>query len=274
MINLRGVFNMALKVMEIERLDNGVVTIGINSPPANTLSAAVQNDIQQVIEQYGEDSNTRVLVFHSANPKIFMAGADLGAMGSSAGEGGMEKGVKFVQDLFNQLESLNKPTIAAIDGHALGGGCEFTLACDFRVMGGGTIGLTELTLGLIPGAGGTQRLTKLIGAAKAKELILLGTRLSAQEAQDVGLVHRAVEPGNALQESLKLAQQLAAGAVETMGLAKQAIAAAELPLKEGLAVERQAFIKAVSSPEAKEGVGAFMQKRKPNFLQVNPTVSK
>mgnify|MGYP003542185474 FL=1 len=274
MINLRGVFNMDLKVMEIERLDNGVVTIGINSPPANTLSAAVQNDIQQVLEQFGEDSNTRVLVFHSANPKIFMAGADLGSMSSSAGEGGMGEGVKFVQDLFNQLESLNKPTIAAIDGHALGGGCEFALACDFRVMGGGTIGLTEVTLGLIPGAGGTQRLTKLIGAAKAKELILLGTRLSAQEAQAVGLVHRAVEPGNALQESLELAQQLAAGAIETMGLAKQAIAAAELPLEEGLAVERQAFVKAVSSPEAKEGVGAFMQKRKPNFLQVNPTVSK
>ena len=274
MINLRGVFNMALKVMEIERLDNGVVTIGINSPPANTLSAAVQSDIQQVIEQFGEDANTRVLVFHSANPKIFMAGADLGSMASSAGEGGMGEGVKFVQDLFNQLESLNKPTIAAIDGHALGGGCEFALACDFRVMGGGTIGLTEVTLGLIPGAGGTQRLTKLIGAAKAKELILLGTRLSAQEAQAVGLVHRAVEPGNALQESLELAQQLAAGAIETMGLAKQAIAAAQLPLEEGLAVERQAFVKAVSSPEAKEGVGAFMQKRKPNFLQVNPTVSK
>ena len=272
MINLRGVFNMDLKVMEIERLDNGVVTIGINSPPANTLSAAVQSDIQQVLQQFGEDSNTRVLVFHSANPKIFMAGADLGSMGSS--EGGMGEGVKFVQDLFNQLESLNKPTIAAIDGHALGGGCEFALACDFRVMGGGTIGLTEVTLGLIPGAGGTQRLTKLIGAAKAKELILLGTRLSAQEAQAVGLVHRAVEPGNALQESLELAQQLAAGAIETMGLAKQAIAAAELPLEEGLAVERQAFVKAVSSPEAREGVGAFMQKRKPNFLQVNPTVSK
>ena len=265
---------MSLKVMEIERLDNGVVTIGINSPPANTLSAAVQSDLQQVLEQYGEDVNTRVLVFHSANPKIFMAGADLGSMGSSDSEGGMGEVVKFVQDLFNQLESLNKPTIAAIDGHALGGGCEFALACDFRVMGGGTIGLTEVTLGLIPGAGGTQRLTKLIGAAKAKELILLGTRLSAQEAQAVGLVHRAVEAGNALQESLKLAQQLAAGAVETMGLVKQAIAAAELPLEEGLAVERQAFVKAVSSPEAKEGVGAFMQKRKPNFLQVNPTLSK
>ena len=274
MINLRGVFRMSLKVMEIERLDNGVVTIGINSPPANTLSAAVQSDLQQVLEQYGEDVNTRVLVFHSANPKIFMAGADLGSMSSSASEGGMGEGVKFVQDLFNQLESLNKPTIAAIDGHALGGGCEFTLACDFRVMGGGTIGLTEVTLGLIPGAGGTQRLTKLIGAAKAKELILLGTRLSAQQAQAVGLVHRAVEPSSALEEALKLAQQLAAGAVETMGLAKQAIAAAELPLEEGLAVERQAFVKAVSSPEAKEGVGAFMQKRKPNFLQVNPTVSK
>lgn len=263
---------MSFKVMEIERLDNGVVTIGINSPPANTLSAVVQSEIQQVVEQYGADANTRVIVFYSANPKIFMAGADLGTMGSNGGS--MEDGVKSVQDIFNQLESLNKPTIAAIDGHALGGGCEFALACDFRVMGGGTIGLTEVTLGLIPGAGGTQRLTKLIGAAKAKELILLGTRLSAQEAQAVGLVHRAVEPGNALQESLNLAQQLAVGAVETMGLAKQAIAAAELPLEEGLAVERQAFVKAVTSPEAKEGVGAFMQKRKPNFLQVNPTVSK
>lgn len=262
---------MSLQVMELEKLENGIVTIGINNPPANTLNPQVQADIKYIVEELGNDPEVRVIVFYSANPKIFMAGADLGQIGGTANR---EDGVKIVQDVFNQLERIAKPTVVAIDGHALGGGCEFALACDFRIMGGGSIGLTEITLGLIPGAGGTQRLTRLLGAAKATELILLGTRLKGQEAAAIGLVHRAVEPGKALEEAIAFAGKLAQGAVQTMGLAKQAILAADLPLEDGLKVEREAFAKVLTSGEAKEGLKAFFEKRAPNFLDVKPVESK
>lgn len=264
---------MGLQVMKLEKLNNGVITLGIESPPANTLNSAVKSDIDYVAETFGNDPEVRAIVFYSKNPKIFMAGADLGNMGSD-GNGDITASVKDVQDLFNRIERMAKPTIVAIEGHALGGGCEFALACDFRIMGGGSIGLTEVTLGLIPGAGGTQRLTRLLGAAKATELILFGKRLKAQEAAEIGLVHRAVEEGKALEEAVALAQTLALGAVQTMGLAKQAILAADLPLEDGLKVEREAFAKVFTTGEAQEGLKAFFEKRPPNYLAVKSIVSK
>lgn len=261
---------MELKTMKVEIKEKGVCLITIDNPPANTLSDDLQKDVYDIVEKLGKDPEVRVIVFASAHPKIFIAGANLNTMGgSSDGPRDYAEGCRTMQEALNQLESLPKPTIAAINGHALGGGCEFVMACDIRIMGAGTIGLTEVTLGLIPGAGGTQRLTRLLGKAKATELMFLGKRLKADEAEKIGLVHRATSPESLLSEALALAEQLAEGAVQAMGLIKTSINAAESPLEDGLKVEREAFAKTFTTGEPQEGVKAFFEKRKPNFIPVN-----
>lgn len=248
----------------VEKRANGVAVVTISNPPANTLNGQVQNETAALVKELNQDRTIRAVVFTSSHPKIFMAGADLGQM-DDGGSADIAESCRKIQEVFNDLESLAKPTIAAIDGHALGGGCEFALACDFRIMGGGTIGLTEVTLGLLPAAGGTQRMTRLLGSAKATELIFLGKRLDAESAEQVGLVTKAVEPGHVLAEALKLADQLAEGAVGAMGLAKKSILAAEGRMEEGLRIERESFAETFNTGEPAEGLKAFFEKRKPQF---------
>ncbi|WP_339175989.1 enoyl-CoA hydratase/isomerase family protein [Solibacillus sp. FSL R5-0691] len=259
---------MNLETMTIEKLDYGVHVVTINNPPANTLNAGIQQDLLQLIEEVEKNPEIRAIVFKSANPKIFIAGADLGAMGSSNENVDFAESSKHVQDIFNRLEALKVPTIAAINGHALGGGCEFVLACDFRIMGAGTIGLTEASLGLLPGAGGTQRMTRLIGGAKARELMYLSKRLKAEEAAAIGLITEAVAPEELEEKAIAFANKLAQSAVGAIGLIKESILAAEeLPLEQGLLVEREAFAKTFTTGEVNEGIRAFFEKRPPNFLK-------
>lgn len=260
---------MELKTMKVDYLDKGVCLLTIDNPPANTLSPELQKDVFKLAEELGNDPNVRAIVFTSAHPKIFIAGANLHQVGGgTSGSNNISAGISQMQEAFNQLERLPKPTIAAINGHALGGGCEFVLACDFRLMSTvGTIGLTEVSLGLLPGAGGTQRMTKLLGKAKATELMFLGKRLRAGEAEDIGLINRALPPEELLPEAIALATQLAEGAVQAMGLTKACILAAELSLEEGLKVEREAFLKTFQTGETNEGIRAFFEKRKPVFIK-------
>lgn len=258
---------MNLQTMTVEKLDFGVRVVTISNPPANTLSLGIQNDLLAIIEEVEKDSSIRALVFKSGHPKIFIAGADLGAMGSADETTDFSAGAKQLQDIFNSLEALRVPTIAAINGHALGGGCEFVLACDFRIMGAGTIGLTEASLGLLPGAGGTQRMTKLVGGAKARELMFLSKRLKAHEAAAIGLITEAVTPGEVDAKAIELATTLAQGAVGAIGLIKASILAADLPLEQGLKVEREAFAKTFATGEPEEGMRAFFEKRQPNFAK-------
>lgn len=259
---------MNLKTMTVEKLENGICNITINNPPANTLNGNIQNDLATIIDTLGNDPEARVLVFKSAHPKIFIAGADLNQMGSNDGPIDYAEGAKAMQEIFNRLEKLSKPTIAVINGHALGGGCEFVLACDFRIMSAGTIGLTEVSLGLLPAAGGTQRLTRLLGQAKATEMMLLSKRLRPQEAEQIGLITKAVTPENLEEEVSKLATQLAEGAIQSMGLVKKCIQSANLDLDEGLKIEREAFAKTFTTGEPEEGMRAFFEKRKPNFSKL------
>ena len=259
---------MNLETMTVEELDYGVHVVTINNPPANTLNAGIQRDLLQLLEEVENNQAIRALVFKSANPKIFIAGADLGSMGATEGSEAIANSSKHVQDIFNRLEALRVPTIAAINGHALGGGCEFVLACDFRIMGQGTIGLTEASLGLLPGAGGTQRMTRLVGGAKARELMYLSKRLKAEEAAAIGLITEAVSPEEVEEKVISLATTLAQSAVGAIGLIKESILAAEeLPLEQGLLVEREAFAKTFTTGEAEEGIRAFFEKRPPNFLK-------
>ncbi|MCL6632922.1 MAG: enoyl-CoA hydratase/isomerase family protein, partial [Alicyclobacillus herbarius] len=171
-----------------------------------------------------------------------------------------------MQETFARIEQIPKPVIAAMNGHALGGGCEFALACDFRFLSKGYIGLSEVSLGLIPGAGGTQRLTRLLGRAKATELIFRAKRLTAEEAERIGLITRAVEEERLLPEALAFAEELAEGAVQAMGLAKGCILAASERREDGYRCESEAFEKTLATGEPLEGFAAFFQKRKPQFL--------
>jgi len=258
---------MTLETMTVEKLENGVQVVTINNPPANTLNLGIQNDLLKIIENVKNDASIRVLVFKSAHPKIFIAGADLGQMSNTDGPIDYAEGAKQLQDIFNALEQLPIPTIAAINGHALGGGCEFALACDFRIMGGGTIGLTEASLGLLPAAGGTQRLPRLIGGAKARELMFFSKRLNAAEAQAIGFVTKAVEPAALDEEVYQFANTLGQGAIKAIGLIKESILAVDSTFEEGLKVEREAFAKTFLTGEPEEGMKAFFEKRAPNFSQ-------
>ena len=224
---------MNLEAMTVETLENGIHIFTISHPPANTLNQAIQNDILAIAEEVKNNPLIRVVVFKSANPKIFIAGADLRQMSSGDGKADHAEGSKQMQDIFNTLEALPVPTVAAINGHALGGGCEFVLACDFRIMGGGSIGLTEASLGLLPGAGGTQRMTRLVGGAKARELMFFSKRLKAEEAESIGLVTKAVAPELLEETVAQFANKLAQSAIGAIGLIKESILAADGTLEEG-----------------------------------------
>lgn len=177
-------------------------------------------------------------------------------------ENGIEKGSMRMQNCFHRFSTLEKPVIAAINGHALGGGCELAMACDFRIMGKGRIGLTEVSLGILPGAGGTQRLTRLVGRAKALELIFTAKQLEAKEAKEIGLIHQAVNPEHFEQEVTEFAELLAQGAVKAMGLAKRAVNAADLPIEKGLQIEAKAFAETFLTDEPAIGLTAFLIKKK------------
>lgn len=245
----------------------GVTWVTINHPPVNAIGDELMAELSSVANELENDSKVRVIVLTSAHAKIFLAGADL--KGMMQGDGADEEdpiaaACHKMQACFNQFAMMPKPVIAAINGHALGGGCELALACDFRLMSGGTIGLTETSLGIIPGAGGTQRMTQILGRAKALKNIFLAKRLTPAEAEAEGLITKAVE--NLEEETTEFAERLAKGAVFAMGQAKKSINAAELPLEEGLKVEAKAFSKTFESEEPGIGLAAFFQKQTPEFF--------
>ncbi|WP_445612884.1 enoyl-CoA hydratase/isomerase family protein [Geobacillus sp. YF-1] len=263
---------MPYETIRIERRDKGVAWLIIDHPPANAISETLMNELEQAADELEADSKVRVIVIASAHPKTFLAGADLKDMirrGSqlAGNKAGIAEQSARMQRCFDRFAKMPKPVIAAINGYALGGGCELALACDFRIMGGGKIGLTEVSLGLIPGAGGTQRLTRLVGRAKATELIFLARRLDPQEALALGLVHRVTAPERLNEDVASFAEQLSEGAVRAMGLAKRAIDAAEECAEDGFAVEAASFAATFQTGEPAIGLAAFFQKKQPQFLR-------
>jgi len=225
-------------------------------------------ELEAAVDELEKNPSVRVIVVTSNHPKIFLAGADLKGMMAATGEMDGEddpiahKSAR-MQACFHKFSSLPKPVIAAINGHALGGGCELALACDFRIMSKGKIGLTELSLGIIPGAGGTQRMTHILGRARATELIFNAKKLTPEEAYQIGLITQVAE--NLEKETTVFAERLAEGAVHAMGLAKQAINAAEMPIEEGLKFEAKAFSDTFTTEEPGIGLMAFFQKEKAQF---------
>ena len=254
--------------------EGGVATVTMHRKGNNSFAQDLSDELKSAFDELGADSEVRVIVLASEYEKYFSVGADLGAMGGMDRDAAdaEERITDFVKQMwsgFNAVEACPKPVIAAINGHALGAGCEIALCCDFRVMvedGRSRIGLSEATLGILPGAGGTQRLPRLIGKARALPMIMLGKRLSAAEALAIGLVDQAVPPEEFAAAVAALAAQLAKAATYAIGLIKGAVHQGyDRPLAEGLDLEARAFARASLSEDAVIGIVSFLSKQEPEF---------
>jgi enoyl-CoA hydratase len=242
----------------------------LDKPPANTLDEDLHADFATLLDRLEQDAGIRAVVLASANEKIFMAGAKLEDFPDEHfSREASGRRIDLAQGTFLGVQRLGKPVIVEIAGHALGGGCELALACDFRVMseGEGRIGCPEIRLGIIPGGGGTQRLPRLVGRARAARLLLLSERLSAREAAAIGLVDAAyATPEETRAAALELATQLAELPSAAVRLIKRCLDEGyDSTLLAGLAIEREAAIEALAQPEAREGLRAFLERRPPRF---------
>lgn len=244
-----------------------VLTIVLNRPPTNPLNSEFGQELFNAFSEAEQMDDVTVVVITSALEKAFIAGADIKEM-AAMGLDESEAFSKLLQGANNILSGMKKVVIAAINGHALGGGCELALACDYRFMaaGKGLIGLPEATLGILPGAGGTQRLPRLIGLAKARDIMLFGKVMGGEEALAIGLVDRVIAAENFLPEVMEFAAKLASGAGKALGCIKVAVNEGfDLPLDQALVVERKYGLENLKTHDAKEGLTAFGEKRKPDF---------
>ena len=233
-----------------------VAVLRLARPPVNALSAGLLAELQQVVESLAVDLPGAVVI--TGTDRIFSAGADITEFGGT--EQAAEVARRFASVL-DAIAALPRATLAVISGGAFGGGLELALACDFRfVASGARLGQPEILLGIIPGGGGTQRLARLVGPARAKDIILTGRHLSAEEALGIGLVDRVVAADTLRTEAMEFASRLAAGAVVAQGLAKRAIdEGLGLSLADGLALERELFARAFATRDAGIGVRSFLE---------------
>jgi enoyl-CoA hydratase len=245
-------------------IDGGVATIRIDRPPANALARPVSSELSEAAATVTGDKAVRAVVIWGGE-KIFAAGADIKAM-VDYGPGQVAEDVGALEQACRDLEAIPKVTIAAIEGFALGGGLEVALACDLRVAGqNAKLGLPEIRLGIIPGSGGTQRLPRLIGLARARQMVFSGDPVSADRALESGLVDAVSPAGEAYAHASRWAESHAAGPSLALAAAKRALAAADRPLEEGLGVEREAFVALFETRDQEEGMRAFLDKREPRF---------
>ncbi len=257
---------MELKNVIVEK-ENNIGIISINRPDAlNALNSDTLSDIKTAIEQVKDDDEISIVIITGVGEKAFVAGADIKEMKDMTPLQA-RKFIHFGQGVFNDIDNLPKPTIAAVKGYALGGGCELALSCDMIIASEkAKFGLPEVTLGIHPGFGGTQRLPRLIGSAKAKELIFTGEMIDAQEALRIGLVNKVVPIGKVIDEAKALAQKILKNGPIAIRLVKSAInAGLNVPLEKGLAYEAETQGLAFATEDKKEGLEAFLEKRKPNF---------
>ncbi|MFD1540763.1 enoyl-CoA hydratase/isomerase family protein [Nonomuraea guangzhouensis] len=252
-----------MNVLDVRR-DGGTATIVINRPPANAVDPAMIEEFLALLPELAKDVTVRCLVIRGTG-RFFVAGADIAVMRdlSTANHVKMRRWI----DVQRLLELAPKPVIAAMNGHALGGGAELSLACDLRILAASaTIGFPEMNLGLFPGAGGSQRLPRLLGPHRAKRLMIDGARLTATEALDLGLVDVVADDEDFDRVVAKHAESLAAKPTGTIGLLKQIVDAGYgLPIEEALEMERQAVMELIHTDDAAEGLQAFLDKREPRF---------
>jgi enoyl-CoA hydratase/carnithine racemase len=261
------------ELVDVER-DGAIARVVMHRKGNNAIAEDLMLELAAAFGELGDDPSVRVIVLASAYEKYFSVGADLTSMATidrSAPDAVDQIGglMKRMNAHFNAIESCPKPVIAAINGHALGGGSELTLCCDYRVMvedGRSRIGQTESSLGIIPGAGGTQRLPRLIGVARAKRFIVESARLSAREAEAVGWVDKAVAPVEFQATIEELAGKLAKAATFAIAMIKDSIRRGiDMPLDQALTVESENFARASLSTDAAIGIMSFLSKQEPEF---------
>ena len=254
---------MAYETLLLSR-EEGFAVITLNRPPANAISEALIRELNAALNELRDDAAVRAVIITGAGDRIFCGGADLGSAFSG---GDVEAFIRFGNSVMRKMERFPKPIIAAINGHAMGGGCEIAMACHLRLLKEtARMGQTESNLGIIPGYGGTQRLPRLIGRTKALEFLLLGTQIPAAECLNLGLVNRLSKEGETLNDARALARQLAKRApLATAAILRAVDEGLEAPMARSIDVEIDAFMPTLHSEDAAEGIQAFFGKREPSF---------
>src|SRR3954453_5636737 len=257
--------SQSYETLLVERRDR-VAIITINRPDKrNALNIKTREEGAAALDELAQDDSVRVVVITGAGDKAFIAGADIGEFAGRTAM--MQRDVMMARSLFTAIDSFPKPIIAMINGYCLGGGNELAMACDLRIASEtASFGQPEINLGIIPGGGGTQRLTRLIGEGKAMELILTGDMIDARTAQEYGLVNMVVPATDLQAETMELANRIAEKSPIALRMAKEAVKlASRSNLDEGLRREIDLFALCFSSEDKDEGVTAFLEKRKPVF---------
>ncbi|HEY3503057.1 MAG TPA: enoyl-CoA hydratase-related protein [Actinocatenispora sp.] len=244
----------------------GVGVIRLDRPPMNALNSTVQTELRAAATEASAREDIRAVVVYGGE-KVFAAGADIKEM-ADEGYAEMAARASELSGAFDTVARIPKPVVAAIAGYALGGGCELALTCDFRVAAAtAKLGQPEIGLGIIPGAGGTQRLARLVGPARAKDLVFTGRHVSAEEAERIGLVDRVVPDGESVFDAaLALVEPFVTGPAQALRAAKQAIdGGLSVDLHSGLALESHLFAALFATEDKKIGMAAFLAKQKPDF---------
>jgi enoyl-CoA hydratase len=258
--------NMEFKFLICD-VQNFIATVVINRPDKlNALNSTLLDELEVLFDSLRNDANVRVVIVTGAGEKSFVAGADIAELATlSVSEAKVFAGKG--QRIFSKIEGLGKPVIAAVNGYALGGGCELALACHMRFASENAIfGQPEVNLGTIPGYGGTQRLTRLINTGRALEMILSGDKISSEEALAMGLVNKIFEKDELLAKTFEFAEKIVSKPVNAISWAIEAVTAApDLNLDAGLDFEASLFALCAGTADFKEGTSAFLEKRKPEF---------
>jgi enoyl-CoA hydratase len=257
---------MTLENLLLDR-DEAVATVTINRPRVlNALNTPTLDELRRVMLDLKQDSGVRVVILTGAGDKAFVAGADINELAALSPTNGREHAL-VGQHVFDVIENLGKPVIAAINGYALGGGCELAMACTLRLAADSAkLGQPEINLGIIPGYAGTQRLARLVGKGRAMEIILTGAPIGAAEAERIGLVNHVVPAADLMAETRKLAGALARQAPLAMRYILNAInMGLEMPFAQGAVFEATLFGLVAASEDMREGTKAFLEKRKAEF---------
>lgn len=244
-----------------------IAVLKMNRPPVNPLNIKLYLEMYDVLCELEKDESVAAIVITGAGEKAFAAGLDVKDVANKSVAEILDFQNTVPKKCFEKLTGIAKPTIAAVFGLALGGGSEVALCCDLRIASSDAIfGLPEINLGIIPGSGATQRLSRLVGTSKAKELMFTGDTIGADEAYRIGLVNKVVPREKLMEEALALANKLAAKPKVALSLIKQCVdSGTNMDLASGLTLERNSFVIAYASDDGREGLSAFIEKRKPSY---------